>query len=225
MVGGDELQISATLGAGTHALITTPGAAKWYRGNGYTSKQSVVLHVADGAVMEWLPQETIFFDDACVSLHQDIHLSGNAAVIASDILCFGRTAAGETYTSGSIWQHSKIYRDGKLIWFEQGCLEGDGESMQSPLALAGRSVSGMVLAAGAMLSSAQLLQLREESRALLDAREPQALCGVTQMKSVLVARYLGNSSEVARAWMQLVWQHLRPVVARQPARIPRIWNT
>jgi urease accessory protein len=185
----------------------------------------VVLHVADGAVMEWLPQETIFFDDACVSLHQDIHLSGNAAVIASDILCFGRTAAGETYTSGNIWQHSRIYRDGKLIWFEQGCLEGDGESMQSPLGLAGRSVSGMVLAAGAMLSSAQLLQLREESRALLDAREPQALCGVTQMKSVLVARYLGNSSEVARAWMQLVWQHLRPVIARQPARIPRIWNT
>jgi urease accessory protein len=225
VVGGDELQIRATLGEGTHALITTPGAAKWYRGNGYTSKQAVVLHVADGAVMEWLPQETIFFDDACVSLHQDIHLSGNAAVIASDILCFGRTAAGETYTSGNIWQHSRIYRDGKLIWFEQGCLEGDGESMQSPLGLAGRSVSGMVLAAGAMLSSAQLLQLREESRALLDAREPQALCGVTQMKSVLVARYLGNSSEVARAWMQLVWQHLRPVIARQPARIPRIWNT
>jgi hypothetical protein len=134
------------------------------------------------------------FDDACVSLHQDIHLSSNAAVIASDILCFGRTAAGETYTSGNIWQHSRIYRDGKLIWFEQGCLEGDGESMQSPLGLAGRSVSGMVLAAGAMLSSAQLLQLREESRALLDAREPQALCGVTQMKSVLVARYLGNSA-------------------------------
>jgi urease accessory protein len=45
------------------------------------------------------------------------------------------------------------------------------------------------------------------------------------MKSVTVARYLGNSSEVARARMQLVWQHLRPVVARQPARIPRIWNT
>ena len=100
VVGGDVLTIRARAGIDSHALITTPGAAKWYRSNGYTSQQHVQLDVAEGARLEWLPQETIFFNDARVRLNQTIHLAQNARYIGGDILCFGRTASGESYRSG-----------------------------------------------------------------------------------------------------------------------------
>ncbi|MES2041307.1 MAG: urease accessory protein UreD [Pseudomonadota bacterium] len=225
VVGGDQLKIDIKLAADTHALVTTPGAAKWYRSNGYISVQHISLKLDAGARLEWLPQETIFFDDACVDLHQTIHLAADARLIAADIFCFGRTASGETYNSGRIKQHCSIYREGKMIWHEQGSLQGGSPAMQSPLGLNGKSVSAMVLASGAMLSGEQLQVLREQTSALLSEREAEAMCGVTQMKSVIVARYLGNSSEVARLWMQMVWQHLRPVVIGCDAKIPRIWNT
>ncbi|MFZ6776455.1 urease accessory protein UreD [Undibacterium sp. Ji83W] len=225
VVGGDQLKVDVKLAADTHALVTTPGAAKWYRSNGYISAQHVNLKLDAGARLEWLPQETIFFDDACVDLQQTIHLAADARLIAADIFCFGRTASGETYNSGRIKQHCSIYREGRMIWHEQGSLQGGSPAMQSPLGLNGKSVSAMVLASGAMLSGEQLQVLREQTSALLSEREAEAMCGVTQMKSVIVARYLGNSSEVARLWMQMVWQHLRPVVIGCDAKIPRIWNT
>ena len=225
VVGGDQLQITARIGENGHALITTPGAAKWYRSNGHISGQTVDLHVDNNAHLEWLPQETIFFNDASVRLHQTVHLSGNASFIAADILCFGRTASNEIYTSGEITQYSRIFRDGKIIWHEQGSVNGASSAMHSPLGLNGKSVCAMVLGCGELLNTDQLNQLREQSSGLIRSREPDAVCGVTQMKSVIVARYLGNSSELARQWMQLVWQHVRPVINHNAAAIPRIWNT
>ena len=225
VVGGDQLQISAAVGENAHALITTPGAAKWYRSNGYTSAQTIELHVGDNAHLEWLPQETIFFDDAKVNLRQAVYLTGNASFIAADILCFGRTASDEIYNTGDIHQNSSIFRDGKMIWHEQGSISGGSSAMQSPLGLNGKSVCAMVLACGTSLNSDQLQQLRDCSGSLISLHEADALCGVTQMKGVIVARYLGNSSELAKQWLQLVWQHLRPVMNARVAVIPRIWNT
>lgn len=225
VVGGDQLRISASLAANTHALVTTPGAAKWYRSNGHTSVQHVHLVVGEAARLEWLPQETIFFDSACVDLHQTIHLSNDAKLITGDIFCFGRTASGETYGSGRICQNYSIYRAERMIWHEQGTLEGGSGMMENPLGLHGRSVSATVIASGALLDGEQLQALRDQSLSLLAQYEPDAICGVTQMKSVIVARYLGNSSEVARHWQQLVWKQLRPVILGRHAVIPRIWNT
>src|ERR1700731_2638714 len=55
VVGGDQLQIEARVGAAANALITTPGAAKWYKANGHVSRQQIRLEAAAGAALEWLP--------------------------------------------------------------------------------------------------------------------------------------------------------------------------
>jgi urease accessory protein len=55
--------------------------------------------------------------------------------------------------------------------------------------------------------------------------DSQGSFGVTQLKSILVARYLGDSSEAAKQLMTGVWQQLRPVLLGREAIVPRIWNT
>jgi len=221
ILGGDQLSISAHVGTKAHALLSTPGAGKWYRANGFVSQQQVSLTVADGAALEWLPQETIFFNDADVRMTHQVELAADARYIGAEILCFGRTASGESFASGRVSQCTSIRRGGKLLWFEQGSLQAAGSAMQSPLALAGYTVCATLIAVGKTMSAPFLSQLREETAALAgDART-----GATQMKQVLVLRYLGHSSQSARCWLMHAWQQIRPELLQRDAVIPRIWNT
>jgi len=222
VVGGDQLAIKASVAPGAHAFLTTPGAAKWYQANGKLSRQQVRLQVADAATMEWLPQETIFFDQAEVALEHQVELQGEARYIGGEILCFGRTASGETFNSGRISQQTSIRRDGKLLWFEQGALSGASPAMHNRLGLAGCTVCATLVAAGKPFPPGVVQQLRELSNQLAGDR---ASVGVTQVKSVLVLRHLGHSSELARQWMMQAWQLIRPQLLGHEALIPRIWNT
>lgn len=215
VVGGDQLDIDAGVGDGAHALLTTPGAAKWYRANGKVSRQQVRLAAGAGAAIEWLPQETIFFDDAHVVLDHAVDLAGDATYIGSEILCFGRRASGETFGSGSITQRTRIRRAGKLLWWEQGTLAGGSAAMHSPLGLAGASVCFTLVGVGKPLPAALIAAIRALDPAL----------AVSQLKSVFTARYLGDDSEVARRIAIQVWQALRPHLSGCAAPVPRIWNT
>lgn len=214
VVGGDRLELDLELGAATRVLATTPGAAKWYRANGKLSTQDLRLRVGAGAVLEWLPQETIFYDDADVLLEHEVDLAPDARYIGGEILCFGRRASGERFRSGRVRQRTRIRLDGRPVWWEQGTLHG-GDAMRSPLGLAGHSVCATLVAVGKPLPPAMLGALRGADPAL----------GLSQVKNVFVARHLGDDSEAARACLWRVWQALRPHLLDVPARVPRIWQT
>ena len=66
IVGGDVLELDATLATGSHALITTPGATRFYRSAGPLAVQQVQADVASGARLEWLPLETIAYNRCAV---------------------------------------------------------------------------------------------------------------------------------------------------------------
>ncbi len=222
VVGGDELTVEAHVQMAAHALVTTPGAAKWYKANGKVSTQTIQIQVDADAGMEWLPQETIFFDAADVRLLQSISLAKGARYISSEILCFGRIASGETFSTGKITQHTVIRREGKLIWLEQGTLAGGSAAMHSAFGLGGNSVSATLIAAGGTVPSAVINALRAEADSVLNGT---GSFGVSQLHGLVVARYLGNLSETARALMLLAWRHLRIEVMGRDAVELRIWNT
>ena len=222
VVGGDELRITARAGTGSHVLISTPGAAKWYRSNGFLSAQHVELHVDADAALEWLPQETIFFDDADVLLDTAVNLHGNARYLGCEILCFGRTASGERFTNGRIRQRFRILRDGRPVWLEQGTLLGGSRQMTTPLCLSGHSVCANLVATGLPISPSLMSALRD---ACMQAAAGRGQFGATQMKSATVVRWLGDSSEVARRVMLAAWASLRPELLARDAAPLRIWNT
>ena len=222
VVGGDRLSITAQIGDGAQALLTSPGAAKWYKANGHVSHQQIALTVGAGATLEWLPQETIFFDAAQVRLQHDVVMAADAGYIGSEILCFGRTAAGESFIDGCIGQRTSIRRGGRLLWFEQGAIAALSASIQGPLGLGGKTVCATLIAVGDNLNATLINGLREEAALALQG---DGSFGATLMKSVLVARYLGDSSSMAKRLMALAWRHARPAVIGRVAAIPRIWNT
>ncbi|SFP69545.1 urease accessory protein [Nitrosomonas cryotolerans] len=222
VVGGDELKIVSQVGAAAKTQMTTPGAAKWYKGNNRISRQQVRHDVETGGSLEWLPQESIFFNQAHVELDHCVTLAKESTYIGCEILCFGRTASGESFDEGEIKQRTSIRRADKLIWFEQLRLSGGSRAMSGPLMLAGKTVCATLIAVGEAIPPALITSMREEASVIAGGIGD---FGVTQLKSVVVVRYLGNSSEIARRIMLRTWGVLRPAMLGRQAIVPRMWNT
>ncbi len=222
IVGGDGLDIAVHAAAGAHAFLSTPGAAKWYRANGQTAHQHVRITVDDGAALEWMPQETILFNQADAVMDSEIRLTGSARYLGCEILCFGRTASGEQFTEGQVRQRLRIFHDERLLWLEQGRLDGESALMRGTLGLAGYTVCASLIAVGTALTPALLGEVRAACTSLTGG---VGRVGATQLKSVLMVRYLGHRSEVARHLMLAAWRVIRPALLSREAVVPRIWNT
>jgi urease accessory protein len=219
IAGGDELQLRVAVDDGAHALLTTPGAGKWYKANGRAASQQLNFSVAPQALLEWLPQETILFDAARARMTARVQLSGDARYAGWEILCFGRRAAGEKFVEGALNQSTQILRDGVLIWNECAAFSAGDRVMTSPLGMDNASVSAtFVIAAGATPPA-----LLEECRAALPKEGNRF--GVSALPEIFAARYLGDSAEQARDYFELLWAILRPWYAQVSMQRPRIWNT
>ena len=221
IAGGDTLEIRATLAEGSQALLTSPGAGKWYRSGGHHASQRLTFKLAKDSVLEWLPQETILFNGAMAHMYMDVELEQGAVFIGWEILCFGRAASGETFDHGQLRQSVHITQFGKPLWREFSNLRGGDPLLQSPAGLAGCTVAATLIVAGKTISAELLSQCRDIA---VDEAAGEH-CGITLLPDVLIARYLGHRSEAAKRYFIALWQLLRPVAAGRQAAIPRIWQT
>src|SRR5271169_4915941 len=62
MAGGDRFGIDVEAGPQSRVTVTTAAAEKIYRSLGPDTRVDVKLTVGAGATLNWLPQETILFD-------------------------------------------------------------------------------------------------------------------------------------------------------------------
>ncbi len=219
IAGGDALTIEARVEPGAQALVTTPGATKWYKANGQTASQSIRMTI-DGQ-LEWLPQETIVFNQARVHSSIEIALGERARTVGWDIVALGRAAAGETFDEGAFAQTIRLtdeHDGGRLQWVERTRIAGGDALLHSPIGLAGQHVFGCLWAAGHAWRDSEIETLRE--------RLPAATAPVTRAAPrLLLARVLASSTPAARRALQAVWEAVRPVLFDRSAQPPRIWAT
>ncbi len=219
IAGGDRLAIAVNLGESSAALLTTPGAGKWYRSSGPAASQSLVFEVQAGASLEWLPQESIVFNGAMANVTTEVRLEGDAVYLGWDIVCFGRTASGERFATGELRTRTQVSRNGRRLWLEQGRIDGDDPLFASPVGMAGHTVCGTLIAAGRDLPA----EVMSACRAVPVTAGAKA--GVTRLPGVCIARWLGDSSEEARHWFAALWALMRPQLHGGQADPPRIWAT
>jgi urease accessory protein len=221
IVGGDSLHMEVNLLENSHALLTTPGAGKWYRSAGRQALQKLVFEAAKGAILEWLPQETIIFDGALANVRMQVRLAEGALYIGWDIVCLGRTASGEHFERGLLDQQVEVFKDGQPIWHEHYLLRGGDRLLHSPIGLAGHTVIGTMMVAGATVPESLLDQCRQVGM----EGTKRARTGITQLPDIVLVRYLGDSAEQAKHYFEAAWCCLRPVLAGRSACPPRIWKT
>lgn len=221
IVGGDVLELDARLDAGTHALITTPGATRFYRSDGAEARQQVRLQLQGDARLEWLPMETIAYR-GCIAHNQvTMDLAPEAQLIGWDLLALGLPAGHEPFDHGAFQQQLELPGH----WLERGTVRGDDTLLlDSPLGWAGhRVLATLWMAAGNAWAPARRDALLDGARALLG---DHAAAGVTAAHpQVIVLRMLAPCVEPAMQLLQAVravWRQEAWGLAAEP---PRIWRT
>ena len=218
IAGGDELLIDVRAGEGAHALLTTPGAGKWYRSAGARASQRVRIEAAAGSSVEWLPQETIIYDGALADIVWEARLAADSRLIAWDVYCLGRTGSGERFARGDCRLETRIHRGDRLAWLERGRIEAGTRVASSAAGLAGHPVFGTMIAAAPHIAAETLAACR-----VVAPRSGEM--AATLLPGVLLARYRGDSTEAARECFTALWAKLREPIMGRAAHAPRIWST
>ena len=224
VVAGDELHLQATLAEGCHALITTPGATRFYRSEGALALQSVKLQVAAGARLEWLPMETLAYSGCEARSVVRMDLAPGAEMIGWDLLALGLPAAGQLFEHGSFSQHIEL----PGCWLERGRVAAaDATLLQAPAGFGGRTVLGTAwFATGEDLQTARRERLLEVAREAVQGDALAASAGVTSPQSrVVVLRVLAQGVEPAMALLARVRAAWRQAAWGLAAAPPRIWRT
>lgn len=216
VVGGDRLQIDAGLAEGSHVLVTTPGATKFYRSAGEVAQQVQCLQLDDGASLEWLPQENIFFPGARVNMHTRVDMQGNARLALWEVHCLGRPVIGEVFDEGRVEFRLDLYRDGKPLLVER--LRVDASSRRRLSQLNGRAVTATAVFSHADDDHLQVARERIEALGV-------GIAGATLVEDLLVLRFLGDSTEQVTGLFTDTWRVLREPLLNRAASTPRIWNT
>jgi urease accessory protein len=136
MAGGDCFDIAIAAGETSRLAVTTAAAEKIYRADGAAAHLDIALKVAAGAHLDWLPQETILFDQARLARRIDIDLAETASLLLCEIVVFGRAAMGERVRRGQFVDRWRLRRGGRLVFAETVRLDGDIAAKLDRLAIA-----------------------------------------------------------------------------------------
>lgn len=218
LTGGDHMSYQIALDEGAGLTISGQAAEKIYRSVSSTAVIEAEIHVACGAVLEWLPQETILFEKGRLRRMNSVHLEAGSRLMALEATLFGRTAHGETLRSASIRDGWKIWRDGKLLWFDNFVLEGDihAKSLRPAVLDGAKGMATILIAddqAGSYLEVARKLCRECGVRAVATCRD-----------ELLIMRVLAGSGYELRKSLAQILTGMRTELAGHAVALPKVWE-
>lgn len=212
VTGGDRFSLLASVNAGARLCVTTQACERVYRAqSGQTAVIENTLAVADGARLDWLPQETILFDGCALRRRMVADLAGDATLLFVEPLVFGRALMGETLGDAMFADRVEIRRDGVPIFLDAVKFSGGVTAhLGDPNIADGAGAMALVVLSGP--NAARHLTML---RALLPATG-----GATALaESLLVARILAvDSFDLRRALIPILH-------ALNNDTLPRSWMT
>ncbi|WP_424628221.1 urease accessory protein UreD [Bradyrhizobium sp. SYSU BS000235] len=210
IAGGDRFDIDICTRANAQLTVTTAAAEKLYRSHGPESHVNIKLCAETGSRLAWLPQETILFDQSCVSRSIDIDVAEGASLLLCEIVVFGRAAMGETMTKGRFVDRWRMRLGDKLAFAETVRLDGD---------IARRLASRAVLNGGGAIGTALIVPgdeaVVERIRASSDRFGGEV--GISAWDGFAIARFCAQDAATLRADMMTV------LGQASPSGLPRLW--
>lgn len=226
VTGGDDLAWEAEAGPRTSLTVTTQACEKVYKADQSTAEVSVSLKVGEDATLNWLPQETIFFDRARLARTIQADMKPGSSLLLVEPVIFGRRAMNETFQTG-MWRDTwRIHHKGTLIHAENVRLTAKGETGTA------ENLDSFTCL-GEHTALATLLLVGDHAEGKLDGvrqildRTPGALGGASCWNvaetAKLVVRLTALDGYTLRQALVPLINHLASG-ENAPASVPKIWS-
>lgn len=215
VTGGDRYKVEVVAGAGTRAAISTVAAEKIYRSAADMARIDVSLRLEPDARLNWLPQETIIFDQARLARRIDVDMAHDARLTLCEASYLGRTAMGESVREIDWREAWTIRRGGRRIFTERLRLSGNAVEV-----LARKATGGGGRALATLIHVApDAEQFCEPLRARLGQAASACEAAVSAFDGLLIVRFLAAHGHDLR-------QRLLDCLSVLPdADLPRSWQT
>lgn len=172
------------------------------------------MTLARDASLEWLPQETLFYQGARVRSRIRVNLHEEARFIGWEFSVLGRPAAGEGFSHGEVMLDWQMYQAAQPLLLERQRL--DGAALAAVWGLGGQPMTATLWAYPATSRELERLQA-------LIADDPDT--GVTLLNRLLVLRSRNRCIMRLQQRLRQAWAELRPDIIGCKPHPPRIWNT
>jgi urease accessory protein len=211
LTGGDRIEWQVEVAQECRAVVTTQACERVYRSTGDDARVSTRLSISAGAHVDWLPQETILFEESRLARTLDVDLEDGATFTAVEAVVLGREAMGEAARSARLADRWRICRNERLIHAEATRLNGTDFERDGLSLLAGHNAFATVLAI-APNAEAKL----EAVRALI---APGTCAAASAVGERLVLRILAPSGLMLR-------RTIAPAIAllSGTGTLPRLWT-
>ena len=223
LVGGDTLDITVDVGEGSHSLITTPGATRFYKSLGELALQRTRVNLQANAKLEWLPLEAIAYAGCQAENRLTMQLAPSAEMIGWDTTALGLPNANLPFDLGVFTQHLEM----PGAWLERGRIDAsDDRLLNSPLGFAGhKCMASIFFATGSALTRERRELALEAARAVLNTHPLKLTSGATCPNDhVVVVRVLAPLVEPAVGLLKQVWAAWRQELWLVKPNTPRIWS-
>ncbi|MEI7911475.1 MAG: urease accessory protein UreD [Verrucomicrobiota bacterium] len=214
---GDRVTTDVTVATGARLILSTPAAARVYQTrSGRAAANYQQFHLAEHAMLEWIPEPFIPHAGASYVQTTHLHLQASSTLLFFEWLAPGRVASGEVFAYQNLrWQLDLSVAD-QLVARERYNLRPDNHSLE---ALRGRFPAAhylSVYAAGTMTRQwpADPLDALSNDDVLLGHGPLQ--CGVH------VIRALCRDSLTARGLLEKLRHLLYAGAGQQPPNLGRL---
>ena len=208
IAGGDRIAFEIAVEEGAALTLTTAAAEKAYRSLGDDAALDVTLRVAPGGMLNWLPQETILFNEARLKRSIDAELAGDARLLLAEAVVFGRTAMGETVQAGRLFDRWRVRRDGRLIF---------ADTLRLDDMIAAQLAHRAVAAGGCAIATILASPASEDDLAVVRAQTFAGEVGISSWNGATLARLVARDGAALR-------HDLKLIVTSLAGALPRIWS-
>jgi urease accessory protein len=211
ITGGDHLVYEVVAGSGSRATVTTQAAERVYRRSSGVGRVESTLTVGDGAHLEWLPQETIVFDNSALSRRICADVAEDAELLAVEPIILGRTAMGEITRNIVVNDAWRIRRAGELIFADGLRLDGNAAAVMT----GGATGNGAAAFATLLLVSPDAESRIDAVRSALGRCDGEG--GASAWNRMLIVRLIASTGQTLRSDLVRLLECLRG------AQMPRVW--
>lgn len=208
----DQLCYEIVLDAGTRLTATTQTAERAYASRGLAAKACVVAQVEKGARLDWLPQETILFENSHLVRDTVIDVATDATCLLVESVVLGRHAMDESFEKARLTDHRMVRRNGKPIWADTVSLDPSFLAARTGHALLGDARAFAVVAfvgpdAEAALDPVRRVLNEQGTQGAASAWDGKCITRITAQDGWPLKRQIARVLQVLRAGpLPRVWQ-------------------